>query len=109
MRTVQEILHNILLQNDDNWKIVSVDCNDDTEEIHLELRYCQPDIVFDGVHYSIYDHRPLREWRHLDLWQYKTYLSARVPRYKKDGKAVSVEVPWALPDARLTWLLEKKR
>ena len=41
------------------------------------------------------------------MWQYKTIITARVPRYQKDGKTISVEVTWAMPDARMSRLLEK--
>lgn len=109
MKTTDEILKEILLPNDDNWEIVSVVCNDELEEIRVKLNYCKQGVEVDGVRYPIYDHRKVREWRHLDLWQYNTYIVARVPRYQKDGKIVSVEVPWAKADARLSWLLEKKR
>ena len=78
------------------------------KEIRVKLNYCKQGVEIDGVRYPIYYHRKEREWRHLDLWQYKTYIVARVPRYQKDGKVVSVEVPWANADARLSWLLEKK-
>lgn len=109
MKTTDEILKEILLPNDDNWEITSVVCNDELEEIRVKLEYCKHGVEVDGLRYPIYDHRKEREWRHLDLWQYKTYIVARVPRYEKDGKVVSVEVPWAKADARLSWLLEKKR
>jgi hypothetical protein len=55
------------------------------KEIRVKLNYCKQGVEIDGVRYPIYDHRKEREWRHLDLWQYKTYIVARVPRYQKDG------------------------
>lgn len=109
MRTTDEILKDLLLPNDSNWDITSVTCDDKTEEIRVKVSYVSKDVELDGVHYPIYDHRPEREWRHLDLWQYKTFIVASVPRYMKDGKVISVNVPWAKADARLSWLLEKKR
>lgn len=109
MKTTYQILKKILLPNNDDWSIDEVISDDSTEEIHVKLSYCKPDIVIDGIHYTIYDHRPEREWRHLDMWQYKTFIAARVPRYQKDDKTISIEVPWALPDARMSWLMEKKQ
>lgn len=109
MVKTEDILKNLLLPDNDDWEIESVSCNDDAEEIHVNLRYVRDDVVVDGKHHPIYDHRQLRDWRHLDLWQYKTYLSARVPRYWDEGRIVSMEVPWALPVSRLTGLMEKKR
>ena len=39
------------------------------------------------------EHSPECTWRHLDLWQCKTFITARIPRYLVDGKVVSLEVP----------------
>ena len=109
MKSAEEILQSILLPDDPNWKVTDVVCDEHLEEIRVYLSYCGKGIEVDGVRYPIFNHRPVREWRHLDLWHYKTFLVARVPRYMKDGKAVSVEVPWAKPNAQMGWLLEKKR
>lgn len=67
MKTTDQILKKILLPDNDDWSIEEVTCDDSTEEIRVRLSYCKPDVVVDGVHYSIYDHRPEREWRHLDM------------------------------------------
>lgn len=48
-----------------------------------------------------------RTWRHLDFFQYETYIQARVPRV--DCKACGikqVEVPWARPGSGFTLLFE---
>lgn len=41
------------------------------------------------------------------MWQYQTVLEAKIPRYRDGGKVKSVPVPWALPNSRLSWLMEK--
>lgn len=108
MKTTEEILKNILLPQDQDWSIERVICDDEAQEIRICLHYSSATIHVGDCNRSIYDHRPVREWRHLDLWQYKTYILAAVPRYKDDdGKVKSIGVPWACPDARLSWLLEK--
>ena len=107
MKSAEEILKSILLPDDPNWEVTDVVCDDHLEEIRVYLSYCGKGIEVDGVRYPIFNHRPVREWRHLDLWNYKTFLVARVPRYMKDGKAVSVEVPWTKPNVQMSWLLEK--
>lgn len=54
-----------------------------------------------------YDHRE-RRWRHLDTCQYKTILSARIPRVKCGEHGVQqVRVPWAEPGSRFTALFER--
>jgi transposase len=94
---------------DASWCISDVQVNETTEEVEVLLQYDLPYIEVAGKRYSIYDHRPERKWRHLDLWQYKTFISARLPRYKDEkGFYHTIEVPWAKPSEQMTVLLEKK-
>lgn len=56
----------------------------------------------------IYDHAPLREWRHLDHGGHVTWLHARVPRVScLEHGLRRVAVPWALPEARFTAAFER--
>lgn len=109
MLSIDDILKNLLLQNNDDWCITNVTCDDTSEEIHVILKYLRDKVVVDGTEYPILDFRHERNWRHLDLWQYKTILEARIPRYRIGNQVKSVEVPWALPTSRLSWLMEKKQ
>lgn len=55
---------------------------------------------------SRYDART-RTWRHLDTMQYKTLLTAEVPRVKCPEHGVKqIRVPWAEPGSRFTVLFE---
>jgi transposase len=48
-----------------------------------------------------------RTWRHLNFFQYETYLHARQPRIEcPDHKVKTVEVSWARPGAGFTLLFE---
>jgi transposase len=48
-----------------------------------------------------------RTWRHLNFFQYETYLHARVPRIRCGTCGVKqVEVPWARPGSGFTLLFE---
>ena len=47
-----------------------------------------------------------RQWRHLNLFQYKAYIKARVPRIKTKDGVKTVEVPWANPGSGFTMLFE---
>jgi len=47
-----------------------------------------------------------RQWRHLNLFQYKAYITARVPRIKTKDGVKTVEVPWANPGSGFTMLFE---
>ena len=46
-------------------------------------------------------------WRHLNFFQYKAFITARVPRVKcKEHGVKTVEVPWARPNSGFTMLFE---
>jgi len=48
-----------------------------------------------------------RRWQHLNFFQFRTELVARVPRVKTpEGQVVQVEVPWARAGSGFTLLLE---
>jgi transposase len=48
-----------------------------------------------------------KRWRHLDFFQYRTELVARVPRVQTpEGQVVLIEVPWARPGSGFTLLFE---
>jgi hypothetical protein len=109
MKKVDEILEKILLPINSSWRILDVEVDEFSDEVNVVLEYALADIEVSGYHYSIYDHRPMRSWRHLDLWQYKTFISARLPRYKDEkGFYHTVEVPWADSNEQMTVLLQKK-
>jgi transposase len=106
----KQILGNILLPLSTSWEVLSVETNEESEEIYVKLSYILDYVEESGVRYPIYDHRKERKWRHLDLWHYKTFLLAELPRYKDaKGNYKTVFVPWAEEYERITELLEKKR
>lgn len=109
MNNTSDILRKILLPLTSSWDICDVVVDELKSEIYVKLHYNLSFIEVSGRRYSIYDHRPERSWRHLDLWQYKTYISACLPRYKDEhGFYHSIEVPWAESGERMSILLEKK-
>lgn len=89
----QQILEHILLPQGSSWRVKSIDVKESEEIIYVDLEFGEKEIRLNGEIYTIYDLRKERIWRHLDLWQYKTYLRARIPRYNKGDKVISVEVP----------------
>jgi len=48
----------------------------------------------------------IREWRHMNLFQYKTYLHARVPRIYTPEGVKQVQVPWAREGSGFTLFFE---
>lgn len=107
--TTSEILEKILLPINDLWQVKDVQVKEEEKSVYVHLSYKFDFVESEGERYPIYDYRHERTWRHLDLWQYKTYLTARIPRYKIGNETRSVGVSWADTGERLTTLLEKKR
>ena len=55
---------------------------------------------------AVYDTKQ-KVWRHLNFFQYRCYIHARVPRIKCEGHKVrQVEVPWAKAGSGFTLLME---
>lgn len=107
MKRTEDILAKLLLQNNDDWEIENVTCDDSSKEIHISLKYRHTSIKIEGTEFPILNFRHERSWRHLDMWQYKIILDAQIPRYRDGAQVKSVPVPWALPNSRLSWLMEK--
>lgn len=56
----------------------------------------------------LYDHGPMRTWRHLDSCQFQTHLQARPPRVDCPQHGVcTVKLPWAQSGSRFTVLMER--
>lgn len=48
-----------------------------------------------------------KSWRHLNFWQYQTYIHARLPRVNcPEHGVLQVEAPWARPGSGFTTLFE---
>ena len=75
----------------------------DNGELHIEVDFEVGAKFLGGkVHDTV-----RRSWRHLNFWQYPTYIHARTPRLvQDDGKVFQVEVPWARPGSGFTALFE---
>ena len=90
----------------DEWTVVDVEmrrCGPDPDELHVYVER-NPGHAMRcprcGAMHGVYDTRE-RTWRHLDIWQYKTYIHCRLPRLDcGEGGPVTAEVPWADPDAK---------
>ena len=60
-----------------------------------------------GTLCPLYDHREVREWRHLDTMQFTTIIRARQPRITcPTHGTVTASVPWAHAHSRFTLLFE---
>jgi len=91
------------------WGVEKVELRLEEGEVHVwvalppkQLWAC-PDCL---EHAPIHDHRE-RVWRHLDTFQYRTMLHARVPRLNCPAHGIrQLRVPWAEDNSRFTALFE---
>ncbi|OYX22702.1 MAG: hypothetical protein B7Z16_03935 [Algoriphagus sp. 32-45-6] len=104
-----ENLFTKLLQLEDGWIVESVDTDFNKEEIFIQVA-CVLDQLEDSETVElckVYDHAPMREWRHLDTMQYKTYIRCQLPRIITSiGKVKTVQPNWASGYERHTYLFE---
>lgn len=99
----------LLLNLDEDWQVKKVEADYKLSEINVFIEFIgkqaeSPDTM---EMCKLYDHAPVRTWRHLDTMQYKTYIKCKLPRIKdKTGKVVTVKPPWASKHERHTYLFE---
>lgn len=96
------------------WYITSIDLvprEDDplVQELHVEVDFekgARFDLDGNEGDLPVQDTRE-RTWRHLNFFQYRCYITARVPRViGKDGRVVTTDVPWARAGSGFTLMLE---
>lgn len=103
-------LYETILGLGEPWRVVEVEIGMEAEEVVVRLG------LDEGVEMECpecgqvaprYDRAPERRWRHLDTCQYRTVLSARIPRVECAEHGVrQVRVPWAEDRSRFTALFE---
>jgi hypothetical protein len=108
-KDIIKALEKILIPVTQGWEVKEIKVDDVLGEVHVHLHYPKNKIEIAGKEYKLYDHRSERKWRHLDLWQYKTFIYARVPRYESEEGVKTLGVPWADAHERISCMLEKKR
>lgn len=94
-----EHFFDLLLEFGDEWIVKEVTPSAETDEVEIHVEYfgeAKP-----------YDYAPVRRWRHLDTMQFKTFIKARLPRFKSaDGKVKTLCPPWADTHERHSFLFE---
>lgn len=94
------------------WIVQRVDYDLARSRVDLYLTYNSKEWVDErtGEVFPVYDLRQERQWRHLDVMQYQTYLHCRTPRIKlpNTGEIVSCPVPWADEGERHSLLFEDR-
>jgi len=98
-----------LLGLSDGWEVKRVELDTVQGEVAVHIECGQKELAdpFTQVPCKVYDHPPVRRWRHLETMRYKTYLSCALPRIElPDGKVKTVDPPWASSHERHTYLFE---
>ena len=99
----------LLLDLDENWQVVKIDSNLKKKEVIIDIKYIGLQAICPVLYdlYAIYDHAPERSWRHLNIFEYKTYIRCRLPRLQNStNKVVTMHPPWADKHDRHTYLFE---
>jgi len=91
------------------WKVEKSDMELEASTLKLWLKF-EPKSLFAcpscGEYCPVHDSVEKR-WRHMDFWQHRTELFARVPRVKCEEHGVlQTSVPWARPGSGFTLMME---
>jgi transposase len=91
------------------WRVTTVRLDEASAEVRVHVEYRSNRVCVCptcGKKAPRYDKRH-RSWRHLDSCQYKTIVTAEVPRVNCSAHGIlQVPVPWAEPGSGLTAMLE---
>lgn len=91
------------------WKVVSCDFDPVAKTLELALDFAPGSRFIDpesGASCPVHD-TVERVWQHLNFFEHRTTLRARVPRIKPPGGGIkNVTLPWARPQSGFTLLME---
>ncbi len=101
-------IFSIALGLEEPWNVKEIIFNKESLQLDIYLQFTKgfKFTMDDGCKYTAYDTIE-RSWQHLNFFQHKCYLHAKVPRVKQaDGKIKTIEVPWARKSSGFTLLFE---
>ena len=104
-------IYTALLRLRHPWYIGRIDVDVSAEEAHVYITHHHGPLPCPkcGEPCNVRDHGDERVWRHLDLWQAKTYLHAEMPRTDCPQHGVqTVTIPWAEPFSRFSMDFEMR-
>jgi transposase len=100
-----------LLKLGQEWKVVDIRINSHLKEIDLFIEYIESTGICPNTQElcPIYDFRDFRRFRHLDIFEYKTFLNARLPRVINGNSEINtIDIAWAGSRVSYTYLFESK-
>ena len=104
-------IYTALLHLQHPWYISRIDLDVKAEEAHVFISHHHEQMACPtcGRKCNVRDHGDERIWRHMDLWQAKSYLHASMPRTDcPEHGVLTVTVPWAEPHSRFTMGFEAR-
>lgn len=104
-------LYTALLRLSEPWFIDRLEADIAKEEVHVFVDHRRGTLPCPecGRACIIHDHVEERVWRHLDLWQAKTFIHAQLPRTSCDEHGIKrAATPWAEPGSRFTFMFEER-
>jgi len=107
----QEDLFKLALNLQDPWYIKSIEFSSAEKQLDIHIDFAAGSRFecsnCKSPNHSIHDTKE-RVWRHLNFFQFKTYIHSRVPRTKceKCGTIRLIDVPWARRSVGFTLLMD---
>lgn len=104
-------LFNRILNLGEDWEVKDIIVNNSLKEVDIFIEYTKSSGYFASTksEFKIYDYKNSRRFRHLDIFEYKTYLNARLPRIKNDNSEIKIiELSWSGARLGYTYLFENK-
>lgn len=98
------------LQLEKPWELTHIEFDDQDQDWHLHLDFKRGTVFACpqcGAECKGYD-SAIKHWRHLDFWDWKTFMHARMPRVKctSCNKVTQVYAKWARPLSHFTLFFE---
>lgn len=100
-----------LLHFGEGWEIKEIIVNNDMKEIDVYIEYQKPTGLSseEGIECAIYDYGEMRRIRHLDLFEYKTYIDVRIPRLiNAKSEICTMKLGWVGSRVSYSYMFEHK-
>ncbi len=97
-------LTRLTLRLGSDWEIDEVLLDEPSKRVDIYISHWGGPLVCPetGEIGTLYDHRRVRVWRHLDCYEFKCFVHCRVPRVKSSVGVKTLRTPWATASSRFT-------
>lgn len=102
VKILEELLHVV-----SPFKINRVEKSDLKYEVHVYVEVDAAHRPADKLDWCINSYNK-RSWEHLNLFEYRCFIHADIPEYRKDGKTFQLQVEFSRKHSRFTLLYEQR-